>query len=133
MRICLLLIVILFSSNTSAGEPVDLSSPEATLSGYLKCFENANVECVLKRYHGIKRFQINEAHTIEYKIIKKIIYGPKKVEAWNSKGIVPSSQIGDVELQVREKFLGYEGMWSYNFRNINGKWYIISHSAWGVD
>ncbi len=133
MRIFLFFIVILFSTNTGATEIVDLSSPEATLSGYLKCFEKADVECVLKRYHGIKSFQIQKAHTIEYKIIKKLTYGQKEVEAWNSKGIKPVSEIGDVELQVQEEFSDYNGMWSYNFRNINGKWYIISHSAWGVD
>ena len=133
MRKLFIIISVLITSFANAKEEIDLSSPEATLSGYIACFKTANVKCVLKRYHGKNNLQINEAHSTKYKIVKKIVYSSKEVESWNSKGIVPASEVGDIELQVQQEFLGYKGMWSYNFRKINSNWYIISHSAWGVD
>jgi hypothetical protein len=129
----LLTLIFLLPASALASDSVDLSTPEATLKGYLKCFETADVKCVLKRYYGISSFRINQASTVKYRITKKIVYGPHEVDAWNSKGIVPKSEIGDVQLQVQETFLNHTGMYSYNFRKVHGNWYIISHSAWGVD
>ncbi len=113
---------------------VDLSSPEATLAGYIASLQHGNVKGVLDRYDGIKEFHLPRPIPIDkYQIVKKITYGRKEVTTWNDKGIRPASAIGDVELQVNEWINGKEQLFSYNFRSFNGSWKMISHSAWGVD
>lgn len=113
---------------------IDLSSPEATLAGYIESLRQGNVKGVLDRYDGIKEFQLSRPIPIDkYQIVKKITYGKKEVTSWNDKGIRPAAAIGDVELQVNEWINGKEQLYSYNFRLFNRSWKMISHSAWGVD
>ena len=71
-----------------------------------------------------------------YSVVKKITYGKTEVRKWNSRGIKPPVKIGDVELQVREKYESgkykkSEDMFSYVFRKIGNEWKIIAHSVWG--
>jgi hypothetical protein len=112
----------------------DLSSPEATLAGYIDSLRKGSVSGVLERFHGITEFKLPRSVPIqEYKIVKKVIFGPSEVENWNGHGIVPPAQLGDIELHVSEIVDGNEVLFSYNFRNFSGSWKIYSHSAWDED
>jgi hypothetical protein len=65
-----------------------------------------------------------------YKILKRIVYGQKETDDWNSRGIIPQAVLGDIDLQVEQEVYGKKRMYSYLMRNINGEWKIISHAAW---
>lgn len=127
-------VVCLLCSAAVANDQLDLSSPEATLAGYIESLRHGNVEGVLARYHNVDQFRLPGRLRIEkYEIVNKIIFGNKEVEEWNGKGIIPSAKVGDVQLDVRESIDGRDQMFSYNFRKIDGSWKLICHFAWGVD
>jgi hypothetical protein len=114
---------------------VDLSSPETTLAGYIESLRKGDSAGVRARYFpsDIDFFLAYPIAIERYEIVKRIVFGKKEVERWNSLGIMPQAKLGDVELQVKEWIGGTERMFSYYLRNIHGKWKIFSHSAWGVD
>ena len=127
-------VLCLVWSAALANGQLDLSSPEATLAGYIESLRHGNVEGVLARYHNADQFYLPSPLPIEnYEIVNKIILGNKEVQEWNRKRIIPAAKLGDVQLDVRERVAGRDQMFSYNFRKIDGRWKLISHSAWGVD
>ena len=132
MRIYLILSFSLISL-AYASDDIDLSTPESTLKGYIKCLEKGSESCVLKHLYDSKRFYIKEPSKISYKITKKIIYGAPETESWHSKGIIPATKIGDIELNVEQEHWGKKNMYFYIMRKYDNKWYIISHVALGVD
>ena len=126
--------VALTISTAAAAVAADLSSPEATLAGYIESLRKGNVNGVLERYEGITKFHLPKPIPIQrYSIIKKVTFTSTEVADWNANGIVPPAKIGDVELQVSERVNDKEYMFSYNFRNMRGSWKIIAYSAWGAD
>ena len=92
---------------------LDLSSPEATLAGYIESIRQGDVEGVLARYHNTKEFYLPGPMSIEnYEIVKKIIFRTKEVQEWNEQEIIPAAKAGDVQLDVREHRAGYSQMYS---------------------
>ena len=88
----------------------------------------------MARYHNVDQFYLPRPMSIEnYEIVNKIIFGTKEVQEWNGRGIIPAAKVGDVQLDVRDRIAGRDQMFSYNFREIDGRWKLISHSAWGVN
>ena len=127
-------IVALLFGPTAVAVLADLSTPEATLDGYIDSLKNGDASGVLKRYHGINEFTLPRPIPIqEYSIEQKITFTALEVAEWNGKGIVPRAQIGDIEFHVKELIDGMEQMYSYALRNYEGVWQIYSHYAWGVD
>ena len=108
---------------------MDLSSPEVTLAGYIESLRQSDVEGVLARHHGAKEFYLPGPLTIEnFEIVTKITFGEKEVQEWNGQG-----KVGDVQLDVRELIAGHNQMFSYFFREIEGKWKLIAHYGWDAD
>lgn len=132
---CFLLTSCYSSPSNSVLREADLSAPEITLNGYIESLRNGNLAGVKERYFpsDIDFYLPDPIPIKSYVIIKKITFGKKEVERWNSQGTIPQAKIGDVELQVKE-WIGTTGrMVSYFLRNYDGKWKIFSHSAWKVD
>jgi len=49
----------------------------------------------------LNHFYLPDPVPIEsYRILEKIVYGKKEIKDWNSKGIIPSAEIGDIDLQA---------------------------------
>lgn len=69
----------------------------------------------------------------KYVIRRRIVYGPKEVRKWNSKGITPPALEGDIELQVEQTVAGRTVVFDYNFRLVGHDWKIIAHSGPGPD
>jgi hypothetical protein len=115
----------------SAKEQLDLSSPEATLAGYIESLRQGDVEGVLARYHGTKDFYLPGPLTIEdYEIVTKITFGKKEVQEWNGQKIIPAAKVGDVQLDVKQLRGDDSQMYSYFLREITGKWKLIAHYGW---
>lgn len=122
---------------TSCGEPrVDRSSPEAVLNSYIEAIKRGDVKtveaCLISR-PDLGKFNLPKPIPItHYEITKQIVFGPKKVDNWNSKGIDPPAKINDVEFHVREYVKGAEpAMFSYNFRKVGSEWRILTFAMWG--
>ena len=112
----------------AANDDIDMSSPEATLAGYIDSLRSGNASGVLERYEG-RGFYIHEPSSIqEYKVVKKIIYGVQEIEAWGD--ATPEVKLGDVEFQVSQIEDGAEYMYSYWFRNSRNTWKMYSHVRW---
>ncbi|HAW51512.1 MAG TPA: hypothetical protein DCX54_04160 [Flavobacteriales bacterium] len=110
----------------------DFSIPETTLEIYINALKQGDKNTIYNCFHPVlNEFQLPKPIPIEaYEIQKKIIYSQKEVSDWNTQGILPPAKLGDIDLQVEQKSYGKKWMYSYLFRNINGKWKIISHAAW---
>lgn len=128
----LLFVVTIYSLSLSACGNVQ-SSPESTLQGYLSCLETADEACVLKHYYGLKSFHTGKPQSIDFKITKRLVYGPQDAKSWNDKGIIPLALEGDVSLDVLQKTNDIEFIYSYNFRQYGDQWLIYSHTVWEVD
>jgi hypothetical protein len=113
----------------------DYSSPETTLAAYIDGLRSGDVARILVTFDDPKGgFNLPKPLPISnYRVTKRIVYGPKRVEKWNSQGIIPQARVGDVELQVLEIVDGKKEMYSYNFRKINGDWKMYSGGLWGAD
>jgi len=116
----------------------DFSTPEKTLEEYIAGIRNGDSAAVAKCFDPpVNDFYLPGPIAIDaYSVVKKITYGKTEVRKWNSRGIKPPVKIGDVELQVREKYESgkykkSEDMFSYVFRKIGNEWKIIAHSVWG--
>lgn len=120
---------------TLSGETADLSSPERTLDAYVRSLRSgdvAGVKATLDRPEV--EFYLPEPISISsYRVMRRIVYGARETNDWNSKGIVPPARVGDVELHVREIIDGKSQMVSYNFRRISGEWRLYSSAVWGAD
>jgi hypothetical protein len=130
MKVLIILITaLMFPINIMAQ---DFSSPEDTLDIYLSALKSGNKKQVLNCFSPkLNDFYLPEPVPIKsYKIIKRIVYGQEETEDWNSKGIMPPAEIGDIDLQVEQESYGKKWMYSYLMRNVNGYWKIISHSVW---
>jgi hypothetical protein len=113
---------------------VGLRHQKLTLKTYIEALRKGDLatveECFDPRAIG---FYLPEPLPIEtYRIQKRIVFGPKEVRNWNSKGIIPAARAGDIELQVQELINGTPTMFSYWFRKVVSGWKIYAHSAWGV-
>ena len=135
MRFIILLLSVL--PLNSYAEQYDFSSPEKTLLSYYKCAETKDEKCVLSHIEGIGSFQFNVASkVIDYEIKKKIVFSDKEVSEWNSKGIIPSAKLGDIQIDVQKITLyngstKEEGMYTYVLRKYDDKWKIYSWYGWG--
>jgi hypothetical protein len=111
----------------------DFSTPENTLAEYIAGVRNGDRAAVAKCFDPpATDFYLPRPLAIEtYSIVKRITYGKAEVKKWNSRGVIPSVKIGDVELQVKENVEKKELMFSYVLRRIGSDWKIISHSVWG--
>jgi hypothetical protein len=112
----------------------DFASPEATLEKYITACEAGDKKTVLSCFHPpMSDFNLNEEFAVEsYTITKKTTYEKSHVDEWNSIGIIPPAEIGDVDLEVKEILNGEPFMFSYLLREVDGEWKIISFSAWDV-
>jgi len=107
---------------------LDLSTPEATLAGYINSLREGNSDGIQQRYIG-GGFDLKQAiPIISYEIQEKQILDQQAVNAWQG---VPPSEVGDVELQVRQINPDSDNIYSYLFRNVDGQWLMYSHAAWG--
>jgi hypothetical protein len=130
MRIlCLLVTIFLMPINIMAQ---DFASPEGTLGIYLNALKTGNKSQVLDCFYPkLDDFYLPQPVPIKsYKILKRIVYGQKETDDWNSQGIIPQAVLGDIDLQVEQEIYGKKRMYSYLMRNVNGEWKIISHAAW---
>lgn len=133
-----LLVAALVALSAHAGTPatsIDLSSPERTLSSYLGSLvrgDLSGVEACVEL--GDQKYSLPGPIPIsKYKVVKKVVYGTREVNEWNSKGIVPPALVGDVQLDVEEITNNIPAMYSYNFRRFGSDWKIVSYSRWGAD
>ena len=112
-----------------ASAVVDLSSPEATLAGYVDSLRRGDTNGVRQR-HMRGGFKVRRpVPVVSYEIKKKTIYGQKEVDEWVA---VPAARIGDVEFDVLMIETENRYMISYSFRNVDGRWLMYSHAAWGA-
>ena len=130
MRTFCLLITILLAPYDIMAQ--DFTSPDATLGIYINALKAGNKSQVLDCFYPkLDDFYLPQPVPIKYyKILKRIVYGQKETNDWNSKGIIPPAMFGDIDLQVEEESYGKKRMYSYLMRNVNGEWKIISHAAW---
>src|SRR5882762_227743 len=128
VRATLLILLATLGIAPSASAGGDYSSPEGTLAAYIEGLRSGDVARVLDTFDDPKGgFNLPKPIPISsYRITKRIAYGPKRVEKWNSKGIIPQARVGDIELQVLEIVDGKKAMLSYNFRKIDGAWKMYS-------
>ena len=110
----------------------DFSSPESTLEIYINALRTGDKKTLLKCLHPIpSSFNLPGPEKIDsYSIKRKIVFGKKEVDEWNSKGIIPSVQIGDIDCHVEQIEDGEARMYSYTFRNISREWKIITFALW---
>ena len=130
MRTFCLLIVILLAPYDIMAQ--DFTSPDVTLGIYINALRTGDKSKVLDCFYPkLDDFNLPQAVPIKsYKILKRIVYGQKETDDWNSKGIIPPAMLGDIDLQVEEESKGEKWMYSYLMRNISGEWKIISHAMW---
>lgn len=125
------LVSLLLICTAIYAEQYDFSKPENTLKGYYNCLYEKNLECLKAHTLDVKNFHFGTQSKMRSFEIKKVItYTEKEVSDWNSKGIIPPAKIGDVEYQVYQISGNHSGMWSYNFRKVDGKWLLLSWSGW---
>lgn len=113
MRIlCIIITIYLFPSTILAQE---FSSPEATLDTYINALKTGNKTKVLNSFYPKKdSFYLPGPIPIKsYKIVKRIVYGQKETNNWNSQGIIPPAALGDIDLQVQREEHGMKNMYSY--------------------
>ncbi len=110
------------------------ASPEITLQTYIEALRKADRSTVEECFDppAIGFYLPGPLPVDTYRIQKRIVFGPKEVREWNSKGIIPAAREGDVELQVQELMNGIPNMFSYWFRSVDTGWKIYAHSAWNV-
>ena len=132
--ISLFVIAVLMSGLSYAADPA-MDSPQSTLHTYIEALRRGDL-ATIERVMELRGDKFNLPGPIpiaSYTIIKVIIYEKMEVHKWNSQGIIPAAELGDVELQTEEITDESPQMYSYNFRKIGNVWKIISHSAWDVD
>lgn len=116
----------------TTGDDVDLSSPEATLSGYIDSLVTGRGTGVLERYLG-GGFYVRKPTPIQaYDIINKTVIDENAVEASQAP---LDAELGDIELQVEQIKEESKYTMSYWLRNVSGAWKIYAHTRWddGVD
>jgi len=113
----------------------DLSSPEATISGYIECLKKGDLSGIKARYYPETiQYTLRGPSVIrEYDITNKRTFTQKEVDNWNKVASRPRAQVGDVQMEVREIIQDSTWMFSYVLRNINDGWKLISHSGWSMD
>lgn len=113
----------------------DFATPKDTLDTYIEALRAGDKETVLTCFHPeLEDFGMAGPIPIEsYVITKETVFGESEAEEWNSAGIIPRAEIGDVDLEVEEKEEGNLQMFSYLMREVDGQWKIIAYCAWGVD
>lgn len=131
----LALLFVLISSNPIFAQRQNFLTPEATLEIYINALRAADKKTVLKCFFPeLTDFYLPSKIDIKaYMIVKKKVFTKKEVQERNSRGIIPSAKIGDVNLDVAEIVDGEHQMYSYLFRKVSMEWKIISYSAWGID
>jgi len=118
-----------------ASAAVDLSSPEATVGGYIECLKAGDLAGIKARYYpDTIEYNLRGRSPIEdYVIAKKLVFTDKEVDGWNRVKSRPQAKPGDVQLEVQEIIKGTNWLFSYILRNMDGSWKLISHSGWCVD
>jgi uncharacterized protein YpmS len=111
----------------------DLGTPEKALDYYINALRKGDVDLVYKVYANTDNFYLpGPINIADYTITKKILFDEEAVNSWNTKGIQPPAQFGDIELQVEEFYpesdSGY--MFSYWLRLYDGQWKIYAHAGW---
>lgn len=114
---------------------VDLSSPEATVSGYIECLKTGDLAGIKARYYPetIEYTLRGRSAIEEHVIAKKVVFTEKEVDSWNRSRSRTQAKSGDVLLEVRETIRGTAWLFSYVLRSFDGNWKLISHSGWCVD
>ena len=126
----ILTLILVFSASSLLAS--NYQTPENTLDTYISALRAGNQPAVAQCFYPVANdFYLPKPIDIaSYTVTRKIVYGKKEVDRWNRVGIKPPTEIGDVELQVKELFHGKSEMFSYVMRKITGEWKIISHWAW---
>lgn len=127
--------LVLLCAAPSASAEGDYSSPERTLASYIDGIRSGDVARVQATFNDPKSgFSLPKPIPISsYRITKRIVYETEKVRKYNYPGIIFPARIGDIELQVLQVVEGHKDMFSYNFRNVDGKWKMYSGSMWGAN
>jgi hypothetical protein len=109
---------------------LDLSTPEGTLEVYISALKTGNKQLVLRCYKTDDFYLPSAVIIDKYWIIDRVAFMREMAEKYEA---IPKAQEGDVQLDVIEIIDGKEGKYSYLFRKYDDGWYIIAHSAWGLD
>jgi len=106
----------------------DLSSPEANLAGYIDSLRAGSTEGVRLRH--VRGFKVRRPiPIISYEIKEKFVFNQSDFDSGDA---LPPERIGDVRLDVLQAKPDETGMYTYVFRNIEGRWMMTSHAAWGA-
>lgn len=123
----------IYQAVEDSSQILDLSTPEKALDYYINAIRSGRVDIIYKVYANTKNFYLPDPINItDYSITKKILFDEEAVNSWNTKGIQPPAQFGDIELQVNEVYAstGKGEMFSYFLRLYGDQWKIFTHSAW---
>lgn len=109
------------------------SSPEKTLVVYFSALGIGDKVSVAACFDPpATDFYLPAPLVVDKWVVKKrIVYGRRELDRWNSKGIVPPAVEGDVELQVEQDMSGKKSMFYYNLRLVPSGWKIVAHSGSG--
>jgi len=131
----MIITVVCIVVSASALFAQDFASPEATIETYIDALRAGDKETVLTCFHPeLEDFYLPEPIPIEsYVITKETVFGESEAEEWNSVGIIPRAEPGDIDFDVEEKIDGKSHMFSYLMREVDGHWKIIAHCGWGAD
>ena len=122
----LLLLLCLTSCTTNSDR-----GPEETLRLYIESLRQGDLDGVRRAYFDAENFSLPGPLPIDsFHVTREQVLDER---AASERPFTPSPQAGDVELDVRQYEQGREQMYTYNLRRIEGRWWIYSHSAWGVD
>ena len=134
-RTLFIALLVLLGAAPSASAEDGYSSPESTLALYIDGIRSGDVARVLATFDDPKGgFNLPKPIPISsFRITKRIVYDAEKVRKYNYPGIIVPARVGDIELQVLQVVEGHRDMFSYNFRNVDGKWKMYSSSMWGAN
>ncbi len=112
-----------------------MSSPEATLKCYSRYLQEKNVDGMRRIYWKLDSFHFSDLVYKEspYEIIEKKIYEENLTFEGGDTDIPLWAQKGNVELVSETYTNDQKGTYSHIFREINGKWYLVSHYGHGFD
>ncbi len=130
----LLSLLALVALSVEADE-CSMNTPEQTLECYDEYTRAKDVDSLKTIYWELKSFHFSDKVREEsaYKVIERKVY-EKDLELGGALSEVPLwAKKGNVELISEKSTNGAKNTYSHIFRKINDKWYMVGHSAHGVD